>query len=138
MKFSFYLRKPLARKKQYNRIFFRLLLFALYFVFFIVQVFLRLTSPESQQFLGTGNYQKPLAPKSSNSKNIISKANPGKKNPSSYLNKRYHPKDSVAIPSREVQLCHFYSEISSKFYSDKDYTPHAKINSGSLRGPPNT
>ncbi len=137
MKISFYLRCPMrSRKNQYGKVLFKLLLIAVYFGFFIVQIFLRYTSPQSQQSLGTDNVHCTSTVKSTTAKNILSKKDPKKNKTLCYLNKRYHPKEAVVIPMDDLNLHCFYSQIHSRFYFRNNYIPHAKIPASYLRGPP--
>jgi hypothetical protein len=124
-------------KKQYGKLFFKLLLFTVYFLFFTVQIFLRFASPNSQQVLGQQNLQRSSAPYSATNKSILSKANPEKsKSSSSYLNKHYHPKDSVGIAAQEFHLTHSYPECLTKFHSRQEKIAGIKLNTAFLRGPP--
>jgi hypothetical protein len=126
----------MAGKKQYGKVSFKLLLLAVYFVFFVVQSFLRFTSPQSRQSLETDNYQKTFTGKSCDSKNILSQNNLGKNKSLTYLNKRFHPKHAVIIPSNDFELRNFYANGFVKPYFRDEYIADIKINSISLRGPP--
>jgi len=137
MKFSVYLRKLMAvRNRQYSRLFFKLLLFAVYFLFFTVQLFLRFSSPNSQQFLGQPNFQSSSAFTTTACKIILSKAKPEKNGSTSYLNKHYHPKDPAGITAQEFCLTHSFRLCSTKSHFSKQKIADIKLNTAFLRGPP--
>jgi hypothetical protein len=125
-----------GNKEQYDKIFFKFLLLTVYFVFFTVQLLLRYTSPQSQQSLETDNCCKTLKSKSGIPKNIVSRDDPKKNKSLTYLNKRYHPKDGVIIPSMDFQVHYFYAVELSSFYSSCENIPGTRIKTASLRGPP--
>ena len=123
-------------KKQYSKLFYKLLLLAVYFAFFTVQLLLRYTSSHSQQSLEGNNYQKDIPAKSAFTKTFISKSDNKKDKHLSYLNKRFHPKDAVIVPSHEFQLQSFYSKVTPKSFFKDEHIADIKINSTLLRGPP--
>ncbi|HSZ85470.1 MAG TPA: hypothetical protein VK787_05535 [Puia sp.] len=124
-------------KKQYTKLFFKLLLLAVYFGFFTVQLFLRYTSSHSQQFLDLDNsYQKNLTEKSFTIKTVLSKDETHKCKSLSYLNKRFHPKHNVILPDVDLQIKNIYSIFSVNFYFINNGITELKVNKPSLRGPP--
>jgi hypothetical protein len=126
----------LGRKNPYGKVLFKFFLSAIYFGFFTVQIFLRYTSPQSQQSLNTDNVRCLSSVKSTIAKNILSNKDPKKNKTLCYLNKRYHPKEAVIIPMDDFNLHCFYSQIHPRFYFSNIYIPHAKIPASYLRGPP--
>lgn len=137
MKFSFYLhRQMFDSKTRYDKVFFKLLLLAVYFAFFTVQIFLRFASPQSKQFLGADDFQKTVVLKTGTLKNTLSNAGSDKNGSSSYLNKHYQPKDVLMIPSQICLLTYFYPEVLFKFYFGKEDITEIKPNEAFLRGPP--
>lgn len=127
-----------ADKKGYVRLFFKVLLLAVYFAFFSVQLFLRYTSSNSLQSLALDldNYHKNIASKSFHAKALISQKDTKKNKNLTYLNKRFHPQDEVTIPSHDFQIRFYYSEVAKNFFFRDVHTVDIKINSASLRGPP--
>jgi hypothetical protein len=137
MKISFYLRYPMGRRKNsYGKVLFKLFLSAIYFGFFTVQIFLRYTSPQSQQSLCTNNVQYTSTVKSTIAKNILSRKDSKKNKTLCYLNKRYHPKEAIIILMDDFNLHCVYSENHSRSYFSNNYIPHIKIPASYLRGPP--
>jgi hypothetical protein len=137
MKISFYLRYPMLRgKNSYDKVLFKLFLSVIYFGFFTVQIFLRYTSPQSQQSLSTDKVQYTSAVKSTIAKNILSKKDSKKSKALCYLNKRYHPKEAIIILMDDFNLHCVYFENHSRFYFSNNYVPHIKIPARYLRGPP--
>ena len=138
MKFSVYLRKLMAaRNKHYSKIFFKSILFAVYFLFFTVQLFLRFASPNSQQFLGQPNFQSSSTSFTSTAvKNILSNPKSEKSGPTCYLNKHYHLKDAAGITAQVFHLVYSYGECLNKFYFGKERVADIKLNTAFLRGPP--
>jgi hypothetical protein len=123
-------------KKQYTKLFFKLLLLAVYFGFFTVQLFLRYTSSHSQQSLDLYSYQKNVTKKISPIKTVLSKNENPKTRSLSYLNKRFHPKNNVILPDLDLQLKNIYSIFSVNFYFINKGVAVLKVNKPSLRGPP--
>ena len=125
-----------CREKHYTKLIFKLLLLAVYCVFFIVQLFLRYTSSHSQQSLDLDSYQKNLSEKSFSSKTILSRDKDPKNFSLSYLNKRFHPKNNVILPDLNLQLENICVVYSVNFYIIKNGITEIKVNKPSLRGPP--
>jgi hypothetical protein len=125
-----------CRKEQYTKLFFKLLLLAVYFGFFTVQLFLRYTSAHAQQSLDLDSYQKNLTEKTFAIKTVLSKDETPKTKSLCYLNKRFHPKDNVILPDLDFQIKNFYAIRSAKFYFVDGHLAGSKINTASLRGPP--
>ena len=118
----------------YSRIFFKLLLLALYFVFFTVQLFLRFTSPQSQQLLGI-DYSKSINNKKV-CKNSLCKSQKGNKENASYLNKHFQPKEELFVSSLIFQFHNSYRIVLSNFFYRADKIKDSKSFFTSLRGPP--
>ena len=125
-----------GKKKQYDKIFFKLILFAVYSVFFTVQIFLRFTSPQSQQSLGQDNYQKTFAFKPDARKNIFPENTATKITTSVYLNKHYHPKDVVILPFQDLELKYIYFDFPASYAFTNAQFSGNRIGTTSLRGPP--
>jgi hypothetical protein len=123
-------------KKQYTKLFFKLLLLAVYFGFFTVQLFLRYTSSHSQQSLDLDSYQKNITERSFAIKTVLAKDETNKAKSLSYLNKRFHPKDSVIIPDLDLQVKNFYVIRSEKFYFAHGHIAESNTHILFLRGPP--
>jgi|SRR5580704_1337276 hypothetical protein len=137
MQLSFYLRPPMHdKRRQYGRIVFKLLLLAVYFVFFNVQLLLRYSSPRSLQFLESGSYRNLISNQSAGPKAITVHPIANKNESVCYLNKRYHPKDAVNVSIQEFKFEYFYAEISVRFCLDKEDISRLKTNTTPLRGPP--
>ncbi len=125
-----------SRNKQYGRLFFKVLLLSVYFVFFSVQLLLRYTSSHSQESLEVETCRQNSVANSHTGK-ILALRNESKANKSlSYLNKRFHPKDEVIVPSHDFEFQPFYSEAAVKSYFGEEHIGGIKINTISLRGPP--
>ena len=125
-----------TEKKGYVRLFFKVLLLAVYFAFFSVQLFLRYASSHSQQSLELYSYQKNVAAKPTLEKIFLSQ-NGNKKNKNhSYLNKRFHPQNEVVFPSHYFPFHSFYTVVAELFHVTAEHFTDAEINSASLRGPP--
>jgi hypothetical protein len=124
-----------SRNRQ-MKFFFKLLLLTVYFAFFSVQLFLRYTSSHSLQSLDGNDYQKSNAEKPALSKTFVAQKDNKKNKNLSYLNKRFHPKDEVTVPSHHFQVQSFYTELTIKFFFRDEHITASKINSASLRGPP--
>jgi hypothetical protein len=125
-----------GRKDQNDKIFFKLLLLAVYFVFFAVQLILRYTSIQSQQTFGPNIYLSVSVGKPGIANSILFREDHKKNISLLYLNKRYHPKGAVLIPPQNFQIHCFYSEVPEKCYFRPDNITEIKINSPFLRGPP--
>ncbi|HLK29684.1 MAG TPA: hypothetical protein VKT28_13995 [Puia sp.] len=125
-----------ADKKGYVRLFFKLLLLAVYFAFFSVQLFLRYTSSHSLQSLDLDSYKKIAASKTLSDKVYISQKDTKKSKNLSYLNKRFHPQDAVNISFSDFQVQAVFAEVKNKFYTTDKYFASLGIITSSLRGPP--
>src|ERR1700735_5378014 len=123
-------------KKQYSRLFFKLLLLAVYFGFFTVQLFLRYTSSYSQQSLDLDSYQKSLSERSFVIKTVLAKDATSKTKSLSYLNKRFHPKNNVILSDLDLQIKNFYAIQSAKFYFADGHIAESNTHILFLRGPP--
>jgi hypothetical protein len=123
-------------KRQHTKLFFKLLLLAVYFGFFTVQLFLRYTSSHSQQSLYLDSYQKDLTQRSFAIKTVLSKDEIPKSRSLSYLNKRFHPKDNVILPDLALQIKIFYITALTKFYFVDGHVAGSDTHTLFLRGPP--
>ena len=125
------------RKRQYSKLFFKLFLFTVYFIFFTVQIFLRFTSPHSKQFLGADNFLKTAGPKPQIGRSFFFLNNSGKSSyTSTYLNKHYHPKDGVIFPSHDFLSHFFYPDLPKQFFFIHEDVVRIKMAFTPLRGPP--
>ncbi|MBS1917718.1 MAG: hypothetical protein JST87_15715 [Bacteroidetes bacterium] len=124
-----------ADKKGYIRLFFKVLLLAVYSAFFIVQLFLRY-SPHTLQSLEVNNYKKVVASKDVSHYATISAKDSKKSKNLSYLNKRFHPQDAVNFRLSDFQIQAVFAEIKKKFYTTDKYFASLTIRTSSLRGPP--
>jgi hypothetical protein len=125
-----------TEKKSYVRLFFKVLLLAVYFAFFSVQLFLRYASSHSQQSLNLVCYQKNVVAKQTLEKIFLSQKGNKKNKNHSYLNKRFHPQDEVVFPSHYIPFRTFYTVVVGFFHATDEHFTDAEINSASLRGPP--
>jgi hypothetical protein len=125
-----------AGKNVYVRLFFKVLLLAVYFAFFSVQLFLRYTSSHSLQSLNLDSYKETAVAKKVTNAESVSSKDTKKNNSISYLNKRFHPQDEVTIPSQELHIERFYKEVRISFLIPDDYIKNTPIYTFSLRGPP--
>jgi hypothetical protein len=121
--------------KKYAKLFFRLLLLAVYFGFFCVQFFLRYTSSHSQQSLDLDNCHEKFASSTVSAK-ASCKSDTKKSSPPSYLNKRFQPQDAVMVPVCDFGIPGFYSLIGKKNWPTESHLFDRKLNALSLRGPP--
>ncbi|HLY71382.1 MAG TPA: hypothetical protein VKR53_16725 [Puia sp.] len=125
-----------CKEKQYTKLIFKLLLLAVYFVFFTVQLFLRYSSCHAQQSLDLDSYQKNLTEKSLSSTTVLSKDDRTRSLSLSYLNKRFHPENNLFLPDLALQIKNSDAIRSKKFYFVDDRVAELKMHAPTLRGPP--
>ena len=125
-----------CKEKQYTKLIFKLLLLAVYFVFFTVQLFLRYSSCHAQQSLDLDSYQKNLTEKSLSSTTVLSKDDRTRSLSLSYLNKRFHPENNLILPDLALQIKNLDAIRSKKFYFVDDRVAELKMHAPTLRGPP--
>jgi hypothetical protein len=125
-----------ADKKGYIRLFFKVLLLAVYFAFFSVQLFLRYSSSHALQSLDLDNYKRVVASKNVLYGETVSAKDTKKSKVLSYLNKRFHPQDAVNIPVNNFDVQAVFAACKNIFYTTDKYFTSLTIRSSSLRGPP--
>jgi hypothetical protein len=125
-----------AKKKHRGTLFFKLLLFTVYFVFFTVQMVFRFASPLSQQMLGENNFRLRIASNSTTKNQAYTKEDTKKTKQSSYLNKHFQQKQPFIFHTPASNLFYFSSAPSKicLFYNTPLYC--STSSTSFLRGPP--
>jgi len=119
-------------KKQYTKLFFKILLLTVYCCFFSVQFFLRYAIAHSQQSL---DYEKQLVVKTATPV-IAFKSNDKTGKPLVYLNKRFQPQEPIILPSWNFEFKTFNTAVERKCFRNEHYIYTSHINISCLRGPP--
>jgi hypothetical protein len=123
-------------KRKYAQAGFKLVLLAVYFAFFSVQLLLRFDSSLARQSLDGDGYKFYAAgilryehAKCSGQKVVKNKF-------LSYLNKRFHPKDALIAPPATSDFVSYYIPVVENSYFRDSYIAALKIKKPSFRGPP--
>jgi hypothetical protein len=122
------------RKRQIGRLFFTLLLMAVYVGFFAVQLSLQYTAPNSIQSL-EANAQRVFR-KMGSSGVLLNQKNSGKDKNLVYLNKRFQPQNAFALSSAQTCCQQWYQVVANTFYAGDDHANRFSMRLFSMRGPP--
>jgi hypothetical protein len=124
------------RKRKYPRLVFKLVLLAVYFAFFAVQLAFRFNASLAQQSLESACYQKNPAKGWNIERGKEFDNLRGKNKTLSYLNKRFHPKNAVIVSAVTSDFVSYYIPVVENSYFRDSYIAALKINRPSFRGPP--
>ena len=122
--------------QRYHKLFFKLLLFAVYVAFFSVQLFCRFATTQTFANSEAFSYNSSKAAQVKTADKKIPISLPKRHYKSVYLNKHYQPETVLFLETRAFHFSFLYKEVSSAFHIYDENIKELHFQAPFLRGPP--
>jgi len=122
--------------QRYHKYFFKLLLFAVYIVFFSVQLFCRFATTQTFASLEAYSYSASKAAQVKSGEKEIPNSFPKRHYKSVFLNKHYQPETVLFVETPDFYIPFLYKEFSATFNFIDENIKDPHFWTPFLRGPP--